>query len=158
MVFLKLRWEHAVSSRVMMGMALQNWCLFSVFQDSCLVARDALVFSSRLGRAIGTPLVMKQETQGHFPVATGILQFLAIFKRSQASSPVEACNSSFLFRCQRGMQPTVMMRQGTRALSLGSTGDSDIPSYWQRIQGLHLSHCREIMPHLEGGELGVHST
>ena len=44
--------------------------------DSCLVARDTLGFSSRLGREIGTPLEVREETQGPFPVASGILQFL----------------------------------------------------------------------------------
>ena len=33
---------------------------------------------------------VRQETQGPFPVATGILEFLSIFMRSQASSPFEA--------------------------------------------------------------------
>ena len=42
-------------------------------QDSCRVARDTLGFSSRLGRAIGMPLNVRQETQGPFAVATGIL-------------------------------------------------------------------------------------
>ena len=36
--------------------------------------------------AIGMPLEVKQETQGPFPVDTGILRFLSIFKMSQASS------------------------------------------------------------------------
>ena len=78
------------------------------------------------------PLELRRETQGPFPVATGILEFLLIFKRSQARSPVEACNSAFLLRCQRGVKPPVMMRQGIRALSRVSTGDSDIPSCWER--------------------------
>ena len=44
--------------------------------DSCLVARDTSGFSSRLVRAIGTPLQVREETQGPFPVASGILRFL----------------------------------------------------------------------------------
>ena len=59
-------------------------------QDSCLVGRDTSAFSSKHGRAIETPLEVRQETQGPFPVATGILEFLSIFMRSQASSPFEA--------------------------------------------------------------------
>ena len=59
-------------------------------QDSCLVARDTSAFSSKHGRAIETPLEVRQETQGPFPVATGILEFLSIFMRSQALSPFEA--------------------------------------------------------------------
>ena len=42
-------------------------------QDSCLDVRDTPGFSSRLGRAIGTPLQVRREMQGHFPLATGIL-------------------------------------------------------------------------------------
>ena len=41
-------------------------------QDSFLVERDTSGFSSRLGRSIGMPLEVRQETQGPFPVATGI--------------------------------------------------------------------------------------
>ena len=43
-----------------------------------------LVFSSMHGRAIETPLKVRQ---GSFPAATGILGFLLISKSSQASSP-----------------------------------------------------------------------
>ena len=77
------------------------------------------------------PLDMRQETQGPFPVATGILGFLSIFKRGQASSPFEALNSVCLSSCQRDMRTPVEMRWGTRAFSRVSTGDSDIPSSWE---------------------------
>ena len=33
------------------------------YQDTCQVARDTSGFSSRLGRAIGTPLEVRQQTQ-----------------------------------------------------------------------------------------------
>ena len=56
----------------------------SACQDSCLVVRDTLGFSSRLGRAIGTTLEVRRETQSTFPVSRGILGFLSIFKRIQA--------------------------------------------------------------------------
>ena len=56
-------------------------------QDSCLVRRDTSGISLRLGRAIGTLLEARRESQGLFLVARGILLFLSIFKRSQASSP-----------------------------------------------------------------------
>ena len=59
-------------------------------QDSCLVAKDTSGFSSKHGRAVETPFKVRQETQGPFPVAIGILEFLSIFMRSQASSPFEA--------------------------------------------------------------------
>ena len=83
-------------------------------QDSCLVARDNSRLSQRLGSAKGTPLEVRWETQGHFPLATGILGFLSIFKTSHASSPFEALNSECLTRCQRDVGPPVEMRQRTR--------------------------------------------
>ena len=39
-------------------------------------------------RVIGTLLDVRRETPCPFPLATGILGFLSIFKRSQASSPL----------------------------------------------------------------------
>ena len=42
-------------------------------QDSCLVMRDSSGSFSKLGRAIGMLLEVRRETQGPFPVATGIL-------------------------------------------------------------------------------------
>ena len=51
-------------------------------QDSGLGARDTTGFSSRFSRAIGTPLEVRRRTQCPFPVATGILGYLSIFKRS----------------------------------------------------------------------------
>ena len=79
-------------------------------QDSCLVARDTSGFFSRLGRAIGTPLKVRRETQGPFPVAIGILGFLSILKRSHALAPFEALNSAFLSSCQRDVRPPAQMR------------------------------------------------
>ena len=96
--------------------------------DSCLVTRDTSGFSSRLGRATWTLLEVKRETDGPFLVATVILGFLSIFNKSQASSPFEALNTACLSRCQRDVRPPVQMRQGTRAFSRVSTGDSDIAS------------------------------
>ena len=59
-------------------------------QDYCLDAWDTLGFSLVFGRAIGTPLEVRQETQCPFPVATEILGFLSIFMRGQALYPFEA--------------------------------------------------------------------
>ena len=73
----------------------------SVTSGLCLVAGDTSGFSQRLGSAIGTRLEGRCETQDPFPLATGILGFLSIFKRSQASSPFEALNSTCLSRFQR---------------------------------------------------------
>ena len=80
-------------------------------QDSCLVARDTSGFSWRLGRSIGTPLEVRRETQGPFPVASGILGLLSIFTRSQALSPFVALNSPCLSTSQRDMRPPVEMRR-----------------------------------------------
>ena len=60
-----------------------------------------------LGRAIGKLLEVRQETQGLFPVATGILGFLSIFKRSQALTTFETLNSACLSRYQRDVRPPV---------------------------------------------------
>ena len=60
--------------------------------DTCLVVRDTSGFSSKHGRAIETPLEVRQETQGPFPVAIGIVEFLSIFMRTQALYPLEALN------------------------------------------------------------------
>ena len=78
--------------------------------------------------AIGMPLEVSPETQCHFPVSTGILGFLSIFKRSQASSLFEALNTACLLSSQRDVRPPVDMRRGPRAFSSISTVDSDIPS------------------------------
>ena len=73
-------------SRVVEG----TWVIFSTYggdgasklvfvqrrQDSCLVVKDTSEFSSRLGRAIGRRLNVRWESQGPFPVSTGLLGFL----------------------------------------------------------------------------------
>ena len=91
-------------------------------QDSCLVAGDTSGLFSRLSRAIGMPLLMRRETQGPFPVATGILQFLSIFKRSQAWCPSEVLNSAHLLICHRGLRPPIEIRQGTMTFSVFPQG------------------------------------
>ena len=70
-------------------------------KDSCLGARDTSGFSSSLGMAIGMRLHVRRETQAPFPRATGIQGLLSIFKRSQASSPLEALISADLSSFQR---------------------------------------------------------
>ena len=97
-------------------------------QDSCLVAQDTTGFSQRLGSIIVTILEVRWQTQCPFPVATGILGFLSIFRRSQASSTFEALNSTCLSRCLRDLGPPVEMRRRIRAFSRVATVDSDIPS------------------------------
>ena len=109
------------------GDGISKLMLVQQCQDSCLVIRYISGISSRLGRAIGMLLEVKQVTQCPFPVATGILGFLSIFKRSQALSPVEALNYACLSSCQRDVRLLVKMIWGPRAFSRVSTGDSDVP-------------------------------
>ena len=80
-------------------------------------------------RTIRTHLEVKQETAVHFLVGTVILGFLSIFKKSQASSPLEALNSVCLPRCQRDVITPVQMRGRSRAFSRDLRRDSEIPSY-----------------------------
>ena len=119
-------------SRVVAG----TWYIFSSYgwdapsklvlvqprQDSCLVTRNNSGISSRLGRAIGTLLEVRRETEGPFPVATGTVGFLSMFKRSQASSHFGALNSACLYRCQSVVRPPVEMRRGPWPFSTVSTG------------------------------------
>ena len=97
-------------------------------QDSCLVTIDISGLSLRLGRATGTLLEVRRETEVLFPVAKVILGFLSIFKTCQAPSPFEALNSVCLTICYRDVRPPVVMWRGPRAFSRVSTGDSDILS------------------------------
>ena len=72
---------------------------------------------------------MRQETEFLFLVATVILGFLSIFKKSQASSPYESLNSVCISRGQRDVWPPVQMRWTPTAFSRVSPGDSDMPSF-----------------------------
>ena len=83
---------------------------------------------TRLGRAILRLLEVRQETELHFQVGTVILEFLSIFKKSQASSLYEALSSVCHSRDQRDLRPPVLMRRTTAAFSRVSTVDSDMPS------------------------------
>ena len=103
-------------------------------------------FSSRHGRAVETPLKVRRETHSPFPVATVILGFLSIFKRSQALSPFEAlilCGS----RVFKGMQGLLSRWGKELVLSLWAptwTNTSLPLVQWKT--SLHSSHCREIWP------------
>ena len=81
-----------------------------------------------LGRRIQTLLEVSQETKRPLLVGTVILAFLSIFTKSQASSPFEALNSTYLSMSQMDVRPSVQKRLRTMAFSSVSTGDSDIPS------------------------------
>ena len=73
-------------------------------------------------------LEVRQETKVHFLVGTVILEFLSVFKKSQALSPYEALNSVCLSRGQMDVRSPVQMRRTAMAFSEVSTWDSDIPS------------------------------
>ena len=62
--------------------------------------RDNSIIYTRLGRIIQTLLEVRWETKGPFLVSTEILEFLSIFKKSQASSAFEAMNFTSLSHCQ----------------------------------------------------------
>ena len=110
-------------------------------QDPCLVGRESSGFSSSLGRAKGTPLNLRQEAQGPFPVATGILGCLSVFKRSQATSPFEALNSAWLSSFPRDVRPPVEMRRGTRAFARVATGVQTSLHLERCKTSLHSNHC-----------------
>ena len=99
--------------------------------DTCLVMRDTSGIFTRLGRAIRMLLDVTRETQVPFLVATVILGFLSIFKKSQSLSPFETLNSVCLSRYQTDMRPPAQMRRGSRAFSRVSTGESDILSSYE---------------------------
>ena len=71
--------------------------------------KDTSGISMRLGRGIQTLFEVRWETEGPILVATVILGFLSIFKKSQAMSPFEALNSACLSRVQRDVRPPVQM-------------------------------------------------
>ena len=71
---------------------------------------------------------MRQETEVHFIFGTVMLGLLAIFKKSQASSPYEALNSVCVWRVQRDVRPPVQMRRKPMAFYRFSTGDSVMSS------------------------------
>ena len=127
-------------------------------QDSCRVTRDASGVSSRLGSVIRPLLEVRQETQVHFLLATVISVFLSIFKKSQASSLFEALNCVCLSRCQKDVRPPVLIRQGPRAFSMVSVGDSDIPSSCEMKDKPAFKPLQGNLSFFESEHLGIHST
>ena len=107
MIFLELRQEPGVYSGVTAGDGPIKLEFVQQRQDSCLVTRDTSGISSRLGRAIGTLVKLRWETQTPFTFDTVILGFLSIFKKSKASPPFEALNSVWLLMCQGDVRPPV---------------------------------------------------
>ena len=125
MVFLELRREPGVYSRVTAGMANQTRvCLMA---SGLLSSYDGYLMNLNcLGRTRRTLLEVWRETKGNFLVGTVILGFLTIFKKSQASSNFETLNSASLSRCQRDLRSLVQMSLRSRAFCMISTKDSDI--------------------------------
>ena len=129
MVFLELRREPGVCSRVMVEVAIKKLLFVHRRHDSCLFTMYNSGIQTTLSRTIRTHLEVKPETEVHVLVVTVVLGFLSIFKKSKASSPFEALNSVCLSRCQSDVIPPDQMRRRPRALSRVSTGHSDIPSF-----------------------------
>ena len=73
-------------------------------------------------------LEVRRETKSPFLVDTVILEFLSIFKKSQALSPFETLNSACLSKGQMDVRTPVQMRQTPMAFSRVSTVDSNMPS------------------------------
>ena len=101
---------------------------------------------------------MRQETEINFLVATVILGFLSIFKKSQASSPYEALNSVCLSRGQRDVRPPVQMMRTPTAFSRFSTGDSDMASSGEMKDETEFKPLQGNRAFFESALLGVHST
>ena len=81
-----------------------------------------------LGRKIQTLLDVNRDAKRPLLVGKDILVFLSIFRKSQASSHLEALNSAHFSKSQMDVRPSVQKRLRTMAFSRVSTGDSDIPS------------------------------
>ena len=111
-----------------------------------------------MSRTIRTLLELRRETECHFVVGTVILEFLTVFKKSQALLAFEALNSACLSSCQRYVNPLVEMRWRPRSFCRVSTGDSDILPSCDMNDEPALSLCREIQASLESGHLGVRFT
>ena len=101
-----------------------------------------------LGRKIQTLLDVSQDAKRPLLVGRVILVFLSIFTKTQASSPFEVLNSAQFSKSQMDVRPSVQKRLRTMAFSRVSTGDSDIPSSFEKKEGLHLRHCSESQPSL----------
>ena len=97
-------------------------------QDTCLVVRDTSGSFSRLGRAIGTSLEVRQQTQFPLLNVTVIFGFLSIVRCNQASSPLEALTPMFLSSSHRHIGVPVEIRRETSAFSRVCKEDSDICS------------------------------
>ena len=94
-----MRGKSHVFSRVLAG----TWAIFLSYgwddpskllfvqrcQNSCIVMKDTSGISTRLDRAIQMLFDVRQEMEAHFLVATVILGFLSIFKKTQATSPLK---------------------------------------------------------------------
>ena len=71
--------------------------------------------------------ILHEAWKGPFPVVTGILGYLSLFKRSQASSPFESLNRMPL-ELPKGCEDSCQDEGGYRSFSRVSRGDLDILS------------------------------
>ena len=109
MVFLELRCDPGLCSRVTVRVALSNFVCLAM--SGLLSSYNGHLRNLNYTWQYNTDASGgEQETEFHFLVGTLILGFLSIFKKSQASSPFEALNSMCLSRCQRDVILAVQMR------------------------------------------------
>ena len=85
-----------------------------------------------LGSRIRTLLEVSQEAKLPLLVGTVFLVFLSIVTKSQASSPFESLNSVHLSKSQMDVRPCVQKSLRIMAFSRVSTGDTDIPSFFEK--------------------------
>ena len=115
---------------------------------------DTLGTKTTLGRKTRTLLEKRQESEINFLVGRVILEFLSIFKKSEASSPFEALNSVCLSKCQRDVISPVQMRRRPTAFSRVSTGDSDMASSCEMKDEPDFKPLHGYRAFFESGPLG----
>ena len=127
MVFLELRREPGVCSRVMVGVAIKNFvCLLT---SGLLSSYDVHLRNLNNAYQDNTDASgCEAGDRGSLSTWNSDIGLLSIFKKSKASTPFEALNSVCLSRCQSDVFSPVQMRRRPTAFSWVSTGDSDIPS------------------------------
>ena len=115
---------------------------------------DTLGTKTTLGRKTRTLLEKRQESEINFLVGRVILEFLSIFKKSEASLPFEALNSVCLSRCQRDVISPVQMRRRPTAFSRVSSRDSNMPSSCEMKDEPEFKPLQGNRAFFESGPLG----
>ena len=95
---------------------------------------------------------MRRETQGSYPVATEILDFLPSFNWEVTPHLIsEAWKAALLWRCKLGIRTPVEFRWETWAFCQGATGELDLPLCCDGILGVLLKslHENQAFPRVE---------